>query len=118
MKMLMAALILALTSSVAMGQAPCENPRALPCQKTCALMGAKFVLAMREQILEIEQLSRETASRARLVVSAADGTNTWQMLENARRLAGFAGVSLQEVDRMRLRDLGAAVDRYCRLAPR
>ena len=40
------------------------------------------------------------------------------LLENARRLAGFAGVSLQEVDRMRLRDLGAAVDWYCRLAPR
>jgi hypothetical protein len=117
MKTLLAALILALTSSVAMGQAPCENPRTLPCQKACALMGAKFVLAMRKQALEIEQLSRATASRARLVVSA-DETNTGQMLENAQRLAGFAGVSLQEVDRMRLRDLSAAVDQYCRLAPR
>jgi hypothetical protein len=40
------------------------------------------------------------------------------MLENAQRLAGFTGVSLQEVDRMRLRDLSAAVDQYCRLSPR
>jgi hypothetical protein len=117
MKILLAAVILALTSSVAIAEAPCESPRTLPCQKACALMGAKFVLAMREQTLEIEQVSQETASRGRVVLSST-GANTWQMLENAQRLAGFAGVSLQEVDRMRLRDLGAAVDRYCRLAPR
>lgn len=117
MKTLLAALILALTSSVAMGQAPCENPRTPPCQKACALIAAKFVLSMRAQTLEIEQLSRETASRGRVVLSSS-GANTWQMLENAQRLAGLAGVSLQEVDGMRLRDLGAAVEQYCRLAPR
>ena len=117
MKTLLAALILAMTSSVAMGQAPCENPRTLPCQKACALMAAKFVLSMRAQTLEIEQMSRETGARARLFLSA-DGTNTWQMPENARRLAEIAGVSLQEVDGMRPRDLRAAVEQYCRLPPR
>jgi seryl-tRNA(Sec) selenium transferase len=117
MKILLAAVILVLTSSAAIAEAPCENPRTLPCQKACALMGAKFVLATREETLRIEQLSRETAAPARVVLSSGSA-NTWQMLENAQRLAGLAGVSLQEVDRMRLRDLGAAVEQYCRPTPR
>ena len=46
MKILIAALSLALTASAAMAEAQCENPRAEPCRKACAVMGAKFVLSI------------------------------------------------------------------------
>jgi hypothetical protein len=51
MKTLVAAVTLILSASAAMAEAPCQNPVAPECQKACAVMGAKYVLAMRNQTL-------------------------------------------------------------------
>ena len=49
MKTLLAAATLILSASAAMAGAPCENPSAELCQKACAVMAAKFVLATHPQ---------------------------------------------------------------------
>ena len=101
MKTLIAALMIALTASSAMAEAPCESPPTLPCQKACAAMGAKFVMSMRQD--------RQNA----INVVKSSATYSAGMVERARHLAGFAGVSLQDIDRMTLHDLAGAVGEYC-----
>jgi hypothetical protein len=45
MKPLIPAIALILSASAALADAPCEDPSAQLCQKACAVMAAKFVLA-------------------------------------------------------------------------
>jgi hypothetical protein len=104
MKILIAALTLALTASAAMAEAPCENPSALPCRKACAVMGARFALSMREQALEMR------AATPKLDLTSFDTDET---LAGARRLASFAGLSLRYIDAMTLPEIRRAVNEYC-----
>ena len=97
MKTLIAA-IFALSASSALAQAPCENPTALPCQKACAVIGAKLVLAERQNAgatVRLTTLSSESAP------------------DSAQRLARLAGVSLIDIDRMTLRDASDGVANSC-----
>jgi hypothetical protein len=109
MKMLITAMTLALTASAAMAEARCENPRAEPCRKACAVMGARFALSMREQALEMR------AATPKLDLTSFDTDET---LVGARRLAYFAGLSLQYIDAMTLPEIRRAVDEYCPSQPR
>ena len=119
MKTLIAALTLALTASTAMAEAQCENPRAEPCRKACAVMGAKFVLSMREQALEMRaaaraaQTERPTPTKLGLISFDTDQTGA-----GARRLAYFAGLSLHYIDGMTFQEIRRAVDEYCPSQPR
>lgn len=51
MKTLISAVALILSASTAMAEAPCQNPVAPACQKACAVMGAKYILLIRERSL-------------------------------------------------------------------
>ena len=99
MKTLIAATIFALSASSALAQAPCENPTALPCQKACAVIGAKLVLAERQN----------AGAMVRLTTLSSEGAP-----DSAQRLAHLAGVSLIDIDRMTLRDASDGVAKYCR----
>jgi hypothetical protein len=113
MKTLIAPLILVLTASTAMAGAPCENPHMLPCQKACAVMGAKFALTMHEQAVEMRTL--ESAVRARRSMPMLDLTSLHATAtqQDAEYLARFAGVSLTYIEGMTLKEAKRAVDEYC-----
>jgi hypothetical protein len=113
MKMLMAPLMLVLMASTAKAGAPCENPHMLPCQKACAVMGAKFALTMHEQALEMRTL--ESAVQARRSTPMLDLTSLHATAtqEDAEYLARVAGVSLPYIQGMTLKEAKRAVDEYC-----
>jgi hypothetical protein len=101
MKMLVAAVTLILSASAAMAEAPCENPVSPPCEKACAAMGAKYVLWRREQ---------DRPGVAQLQTVSA---NSESPLAAAHRLAGIAGLSLDYVDALSMRQVSQAVETYC-----
>jgi len=103
MKTLLTAAALLLTASAAMAEAPCENPTAQICQKACAVMGAKYMLSVREQ-----QLPARVRS-----VRAGDPLDQTGSFENAERLARFAGLSLDYIDGLPVEQISRAVATYC-----
>jgi hypothetical protein len=105
MKTLLAAATLILSASAAMAGAPCENPSAELCQKACAVMAAKFVLATHPQ-----SHATGTPVRAAWVDNSDDNPGS---LENAQRLAASAGLSLDYINGMTLTQSRAAVLAYC-----
>jgi hypothetical protein len=112
MKILMAAVILVLGASTAVAEAPCQNPLTPPCQRACAIMGAKYVLLMRQQ-------TQQTPARVQTVragnPAAIDpaGPETGNPLEVAQRLARIAGLSLQYIDGMKLQEIKGAIAESC-----
>lgn len=101
MKTPMAAMALLLSASAAMAEAPCQSPVGLECQKACAVMGAKYVLWRREQ-------DRPAAVQLQTVSANSDSP-----LAAARRLAGFAGLSIDYVDNLSMRAVRQAVEATC-----
>jgi hypothetical protein len=101
MKTPLAALTLILPVSAAMAEAPCQNPVAPECQKACAVMGAKYVLAMRSRTLQ---------AGVRVQTVRADAEDP---LANAQRLARFAGLSLDYIDGLTMRQVNGAIAEYC-----
>ena len=104
MKTLMAAVTLILSASAAMAEAPCQNPISLPCQKACAVMGAKYVLSIREQNLQTG-----------VQVKAVRAGNPFDRgdLAAAQRLASFAGLSLDYIDGLTMQQINGAIAAYC-----
>jgi hypothetical protein len=105
MKTLIAAATLILSVSAAMAQAPCEAPRAPACQKACAVMGAKFVLSMRDR-------SRGTRAPVQ-AVRMIDPVDSDPSLASAQRLASFAGLSLDYIDALTVQQISRAIVTYC-----
>ena len=101
MKTLVAAVVLILSASAAMAEAPCQSPAAVECQKACAVMGAKYVLWRRE---------RDLPAGAPLQTVSATSENP---LAAARQLAGLAGLSLDYVDALSMQQVRQAVETYC-----
>jgi hypothetical protein len=112
MKTLIAALTLALLASPAFAEAPCQNPSTSRCQKACAIMGAKLALSMREQALATR--AQESDGHTFDATVRLTSLRTRDALEGAQRLARLAGFSLQDIDKMTLRDVSAAVVKNCR----
>ena len=113
MKTLIVPVMLLLTASTAMAQAPCENPIAPSCQKACAIMGAKFALTMHEQALEMRSLEsavQAKSAKPKLDLTSLHATATQA---DADQLARSAGVSLQSIDGITLREAKRAVDEFC-----
>jgi hypothetical protein len=104
MKTLIAAVTLLLTALPALAGAPCQNPLTPSCQKACAVMGAKFVLAARPQSLLTPVQT----------VRANDTLDAGGAMDNARRLARLAGVSLDYIDGMTLQEINGAIAASCR----
>jgi hypothetical protein len=104
MKTLIAAVSLILSASAAMAEAPCQDPVTIPCQKACAVMGAKYVLSMREQSLQ-----------ANVQVKAVRVGNPLDRgdLAAAQRLASFAGLSLDYIDGLTTQQINGAIAAYC-----
>jgi hypothetical protein len=100
-KTLISAMVLLLSASAAMAEAPCQNPVATACQKACAVMGAKYVLAMREQNLQ---------AGARIQIVRADAEKP---LASAQHLARFADLSLDYIDGLTVREISGAIAAYC-----
>jgi hypothetical protein len=103
MKTLTAAAILLLSTSAAMAEAPCQSPQTPSCQKACAVMGAKFVLSMRKNT---------PPSHVQTVRTAAPG-DAEDSLEGAQRLARLAGLSLDYIEAMTVRDVNRGVAKSC-----
>jgi hypothetical protein len=99
MKTIAAAAALFLSASAALAEAPCENPVAPPCQKACAAMAAKLVLATRRPSLQP------------VSTGDADAVGT---TEGVQKLARLSGLTIDELERMPLSGLRRAVVSYCR----
>jgi len=84
-----------------MADAPCQNPVVPACQKACAVMGAKYVLAMRERTLQ---------AGIRVQTVRADAG---EPLANAQYLARFAGLSIDYIDGLTVRQINGAIAAYC-----
>ena len=98
---LLPAMILLLSASAAMADAPCQNPVVPACRKACAVMGAKYVLWRREQ---------DRPGVAQLQIVSANSDNP---LAAARRLASFAGLSLEYVDGLSMNEVRRTVEASC-----
>jgi hypothetical protein len=105
MKPLLAALALILSASAALADAPCENPSTQLCQKACAVMAAKLVIATHPR-----SHSAATPVRAAWADNSDDNPGS---AENAQRLAGIAGLSLDYINGLTLQQSKAAVVAYC-----
>ncbi len=105
MKTLVAATALLLSASAAMAEAPCQNPVASDCQKACAMIGAKYILSMREQSLPPGAHFQ--------TVRAEEPADNPGSLENAQRLARIAGLTLDYIDGMTWPQSKAAIAAYC-----
>jgi hypothetical protein len=113
MKTLIAPLILVLMASSAMAEAPCENPHMLPCQKACAVMGAKFALTMHDHALEMRALENAVQARRSTPMLDLTSLHATATQGDAEYLARFAGVSLSYIQGMTLKEAKRAVDDYC-----
>lgn len=105
MKTPIAAAIFILSASAAMAEAPCQNPVASDCQKACAMIGAKYILLMREQSLQPGAHFQ--------MVRAEEPADNPGSLENAQRLARIAGLTLDYIDGMTWPQSKATVAAYC-----
>ena len=105
MKMLIAAATFILSASAAMAEVPCQSPVASDCQKACAMIGAKYILSMREQSLQ-------TGAHLQMVRAEEPADNPGS-LENAQRLARIAGLTLDYIDGMTWPQGKAAIAAYC-----
>jgi hypothetical protein len=101
MKTLVAATALLLSASAAMAEAPCQNPVAPSCQKACAVVGAKYVLAIRERSLQ---------AGAHVQTVRADAG---EPLASAQHLARLADLSLDYIDGLTVRQINGAIAAYC-----
>ncbi len=101
MKLFVAAVTLIVSTSAAMAEAPCESPATSSCRQACAVMGAKYVLWQRE---------RDTTAGATFQTVSDNSENP---LAAAHRLAGMAGLSLDYVDALSMREVRQAVEAYC-----
>lgn len=113
MKTLTAAAALILSATTAMAEAPCQNPRTTPCQQACAMMGAKYVLLLRQpaqqtpaRVLPIRASNSLAIAPASLVAGGS--------LEAAQRLAHIAGFSVEDIGGMKLPDISSAIAESCR----
>jgi hypothetical protein len=98
MRTLISAVALLLSTATGMAEAPCENPVAPACQKACAVMGAKYVLSIREQSLP-------TPPRVQIGNAGS--------LESAQRLARFAGLPLLYIDGLTVPQIKRGIALYC-----
>lgn len=98
MKTLIAVVALLLSASTAVAEAPCENPVTLACRQGCAVMGAKYVLMMREP---------------NLLTTVRVQTDNVGPLENAQRLARFAGLSLPYIASLTMQQINGAIAFSC-----
>lgn len=105
MKPLIPALAFILSASAALAEAPCENPSTQLCQKACAVLATKFVLAAHPQ-----NHSAATPVRAAWGDNSDDNPGS---AEIAQRLAGIAGLSLDYINALPLQQSKAAVVAYC-----
>ncbi|MBV9554652.1 MAG: hypothetical protein JO032_17865 [Alphaproteobacteria bacterium] len=96
MRTIAAVAALILSASAAMAEAPCENPLAPPCQKACAALGAKLILATRRAGVQ--------------PVSAADGAGT---MGGALHLARRSGRSVDYIEGVPFPRLREAVRASC-----
>ena len=98
MKTLISVVALLLSISTAVAEAPCENPVTLACRQACAVMGAKYVLLMREP---------------NLLTTVRVQTDNVGSLDNAQRLARFAGLSLPYIAGLTVQQINAAIASSC-----
>jgi hypothetical protein len=98
--MLIAAIALLLPTAAALAGAPCENPAEPLCRRACAVMGARFALSVRQH--------DERPSALQVAVGGEDTPE-----DAAVRLAHMAGLPLDDIAGMTLRDTAAAVAKYC-----
>jgi hypothetical protein len=98
MKALISVVALLLSASTAVAEAPCENPATLACRQACAVMGAKYVLLMREPNLP-------TTVRLQ--------TDNVGSLDNAQRLARFAGLSLPYIASLTVQQINGPIALSC-----
>src|SRR5262249_20351111 len=105
MRTLIAAASLMLSASAAMAGAPCENPVSPPCQKACAVMGAKYVLALQGRGAPLQARVQPARAGEPLARTAS--------LVNAERLARFAGLSLDYINALSAEQIGRAIAAYC-----
>ena len=98
MKALISVVALLLSASTAVAEAPCENPVTLACRQACAVMGAKYVLLMRE---------------SNLPTTVRVHTDNVGSLDNAQRLARFAGLSLPYIASLTVQQINGAIALSC-----
>ena len=98
MKALLFLAVLILSTAPAMAEEPCRNPADMLCQRACSIMGAKYILLMRGS-------SFTTPVRAR--------GDRFQSIEDAQRLANFAGLSLSVIDRLTVQQINRAIVAFC-----
>ena len=98
MKALILLTVVILSVSPAMAEEPCRSPIDAACQKACSVMGAKYILLMREK-------SFTTPVRAQV--------DSWQSIEDAHRLADFAGLPLSFIDRLTVQQINRAIAAFC-----
>jgi len=98
MKTLIVAVALILVASIAMAEAPCQNPVAPVCRKSCAVIGAKFILTMREQTL---------------TTPVREQNDKVGSIEKAQRLARLAGLSLYYIDNLTVPQINRALAIFC-----
>jgi hypothetical protein len=98
MKTLISVVALLLSASTAVAEAPCKNPVTLACRQTCAVMGAKYVLLMRDP---------------NLPTTVPVQTDNVGSLDNAERLARFAGLSLPYIASLTVQQIHGAIALSC-----